>query len=196
MNSISRNKYIDKSATPLKAYFTLASARERAQTTYAPARVRTHAHSHTRARTHTHTQTYRQTSRCERKRGGEEGSEGRERSECTYRRVVCSVYKESCLFLADGYRRKTICLGDLECFVSPPALCRPPPRYDRHRSAPLAHPSPLHPRRRYLSRRVIHDANKTSFLPIVHRPIRYRGPILQMDTERGIDRSRGRVSHI
>lgn len=44
MNSISRNKYIDKSATPLKAYFTLASARERAQTTYAPARVRTHTH--------------------------------------------------------------------------------------------------------------------------------------------------------
>lgn len=41
MNSISRNKYIDKSATPLKAYFTLASAREREQTTYAPARVRT-----------------------------------------------------------------------------------------------------------------------------------------------------------
>lgn len=44
MNSISRNKYIDKSATPLKAYFTLASARERAQTTYAPARVRIHTH--------------------------------------------------------------------------------------------------------------------------------------------------------
>lgn len=42
MNSISRNKYIDKSATPLKAYFTLASTRERAQTTYAPARVCTH----------------------------------------------------------------------------------------------------------------------------------------------------------
>ncbi|KAL0102305.1 hypothetical protein PUN28_018674 [Cardiocondyla obscurior] len=28
-----------------------------------------------------------------------------------------------------------------------------------------------------ISRRVIHDANKTSFLPIVHRPICYRGPI-------------------
>lgn len=45
MNSISRNKYIDKSATPLKAYFTLASVRERAQTTYALAHIRTiHVH--------------------------------------------------------------------------------------------------------------------------------------------------------
>lgn len=35
MNSISRNKYIDKSATPLKAYFTLASCCGRAQTTRA-----------------------------------------------------------------------------------------------------------------------------------------------------------------
>lgn len=50
MNSISRNKYIDKSATPLKAYFTLASVRERAQTTYAPALVRTDTHTYTRAR--------------------------------------------------------------------------------------------------------------------------------------------------
>lgn len=128
MNSISRNKYIDKSATPLKAYFTLASVRERAQTTYAPALVRTDTHTYTRACARARERVYRQTSRRERKRGGEEGS-GRERSECTYRRVVCSVYKESCLFLADGYRRKTICLGDLECFVSPPALppFRPPP---------------------------------------------------------------------
>lgn len=61
MNSISRNKYIDKSATPLKAYFTLASAHERAQTTYAPARVRTRARTRTyvRAHTHTHTQVIR-----------------------------------------------------------------------------------------------------------------------------------------
>lgn len=67
MNSISRNKYIDKSATPLKAYFTLASAHERAQTTYARRRVRIHA----RARTwHTHVHTSKQTSRSERKRGG------------------------------------------------------------------------------------------------------------------------------
>lgn len=35
MNSISRNKYIDKSATLLKAYFTLASCCGRAQTTRA-----------------------------------------------------------------------------------------------------------------------------------------------------------------
>lgn len=35
MNSISRNKYIDKSATLLKAYFTLASCCGRAQTTHA-----------------------------------------------------------------------------------------------------------------------------------------------------------------
>lgn len=40
MNSISRNKYIDKSATLLKAYFTLASCCGRAQTTRARVCVR------------------------------------------------------------------------------------------------------------------------------------------------------------
>lgn len=118
MNSISRNKYIDKSATPLKAYFTLASAREREQTTYAPACVRTrilHIYKYTCIEADRHLAA--------REKEDEERAEGREGSGYTYRRVVCSVYKESCLFLADGYRRKTICLGDLECFVSPP----PPP---------------------------------------------------------------------
>lgn len=158
MNSISRNKYIDKSATPLKAYFTLASAREREQTTYAPARVRTrilHIYKYTcieAADRHL----------AAREKEDEERAEGREESGYTYRRVVCSVYKESCLFLADGYRRKTICLGDLECFVSLPSPqpCRSPLRAPFRFSPTLS------------SRRVIHDANKTSFLPIVHRPIR------------------------
>lgn len=132
-----------------------------------------------------------------------------EKSGCTYRRVVCSVYKESCLFLADGYRRKTICLGDLECFVSPPPSPRPsaslppsPPSFYR-RSSPTLAPlpffaslPPVRPLSDAISRRVIHDANKTSFLPIVHRPIRYRGPIRQMDTERGIDRSWPRELHL
>lgn len=133
-----------------------------------------------------------------------------EKSGCTYRRVVCSVYKESCLFLADGYRRKTICLGDLECFVSPPPSPRPsaslppslPPSLYR-RSSPTLAPlpfftslPPVRPLSDAISRRVIHDANKTSFLPIVHRPIRYRGPIRQMDTKRGIDRSWPRELHL
>lgn len=172
MNSISRNKYIDKSATPLKAYFTLASARERAQTTYAPARVRTHTHvqagRHLAAREKEEEEKERE-SETERKS---------EESGCTYRRVVCSVYKESCLFLADGYRRKTICLRDLECFVSPPSptffssFCSLAPLISSDPRAPFRFP-PFYA----ISRRVIHDANKTSFLPIVHRPIHYRGPI-------------------
>lgn len=115
----------------------------------------------------------------ERERKRETERKGKE-SERTYRRVVCSVYKESCLFLADGYRRKTICLGDLECFVSPPSLtsspfffCSPAPLISSDSRAPFRFLSPFYA----ISRRVIHDANKTSFLPIVHRPIRYRGPI-------------------
>lgn len=54
MNSISRNKYIDKSATLLKAYFTLASCCGRAQTTHACVyicvcvRVRVYVHSTTK----------------------------------------------------------------------------------------------------------------------------------------------------
>lgn len=160
MNSISRNKYIDKSATPLKAYFTLASAREREQTTYAPARVRTrilHIYKYTCIEADRHLAA--------REKEDEERAEGREESGYTYRRVVCSVYKESCLFLADGYRRKTICLGDLECFVS-----SPPPSPSTLPRFPLRAPFRFSPT--LSSRRVIHDANKTSFLPIVHRPIR------------------------
>jgi hypothetical protein len=99
-------------------------------------------------------------------------SAGRKRG-CTYRRVVCSVYKESCLFLADGYRRKTICPGDLECFVSPLSPPVPPPLN---------------------SLGVIRDANKTSSLPIVRPTI--RGPIRRMDAERQIDRSRPREPHV
>lgn len=159
MNSISRNKYIDKSATPLKAYFTLASAREREQTTYAPARVRTrilHIYKYTCIEADRHLAA--------REKEDEERAEGREESGYTYRRVVCSVYKESCLFLADGYRRKTICLGDLECFVSPPLPLL--------NSAALSSSCPFRFSSTLSSRRVIHDANKTSFLSIVHRPIR------------------------
>lgn len=123
MNSISRNKYIDKSATPLKAYFTLASVRERAQTTYARLRTYVPMYIHTRTRTNDGADVaVRGKKRRRRSESGKEGEERererRERAGCTYRRVVCSVYKESCLFLADGYRRKTICLGDLECFVN------------------------------------------------------------------------------
>lgn len=163
MNSISRNKYIDKSATPLKAYFTLASARERAQTTYARRRLcacaRTRAHAHIRSCTHT--QTSEQTSRRAREKEEDEREEsarweGERKSGCTYRRVVCSVYKESCLFLADGYRRKTICLGDLECFVSPllpiPPDLVPFPFPVHFSSLPFLPPDLSSPYRKLLSR--------------------------------------------
>lgn len=142
MNSISRNKYIDKSATPLKAYFTLASAHERAQTTYAPAHVRIHIHTRTHEHALAHTHKCTQVSRhlAAREKEEDEREEravgGGRGNGCTYRRVVCSVYKESCLFLADGYRRKTICLGDLECFVSP-FLPNPPT------SRPFPFPTPV-----------------------------------------------------
>lgn len=133
-----------------------------------------------------HIHTYRQADislrekkRKKRKRERESETERKsEESGCTYRRVVCSVYKESCLFLADGYRRKTICLRDLECFVSPPSptffssFCSLAPLISSDPRAPFRFP-PFYA----ISRRVIHDANKTSFLPIVHRPIHYRGPI-------------------
>lgn len=42
----------------------------------------------------------------------------------TYGGVVRLVYKESCLFLAHGYREKTICLRDLEHFANLPATSR------------------------------------------------------------------------
>ena len=42
----------------------------------------------------------------------------------TYGGVVRLVYKESCLFLAHGYREKTICLRDLEHFANLSATSR------------------------------------------------------------------------
>lgn len=126
MNSISRNKYIDKSATPLKAYFGERS-RTRANNVCACA----HMYTCTQSGRHPVAREKEEEEEKERKR--ERRKEG---SGCTYRRVVCSVYKESCLFLADGYRRKTICLGDLECFVNRSLPSRRPSRI-------LARPFPL-----------------------------------------------------
>lgn len=48
----------------------------------------------------------------------------RARRERTYGGVVRLVYKESCLFLAHGYREKTICLRDLERFANLSATSR------------------------------------------------------------------------
>lgn len=77
MNSISRNKYIDKSATPLKAYFTLASVRERAQTTYA--RLRTYVLMYIRTRTRTNDGADVAVRGKKRRRRSESGKEREER---------------------------------------------------------------------------------------------------------------------